>query len=337
MSKKKKKKLLISSTETEPPVLSDEQPQAETEPPGIEEQQPLVESDSSESESEIIEEPEQQQPERVPGMFQAVGVVEGTVKFSDDGTTTTITIEDKEYSLFYAPRLKKAIDALKKEVERTGTQQKLVVYPRILHFPDKTKPHQLSFQLVGFAGKLENESCPSHELETGEFKLSGLWQFIPVSRIPCISVFKNYSTQRKEYIKKQDDPSKKARYMKASHIPLKWIDALVPPFRYNPTLEKHQQAKTYFVSLKASFNPGGNIFEFESLTAPPQEKAPRFLRVSKTDKAEAERLKMKARKAAQPKSQGKKTTKPQDKNVTKSESKPMPKPVIKPKVTSTGD
>jgi len=270
-------------------------------------------------------EPNEQAPSEVAGIFQAVGVIVGAVKFGDEGKTAVITIDSKDYPLFYAPRLRKAFDALKMEVERTGEQQKIVVYPRLIHLPDRTKLHQVSFQLVAFAGNSENDSSVSQELEPFEFKLSGLWQFIPVSRIPCISVFKNYSTERKEYIKKQDDASKKARYMKASHIPLIWKDAVVPPFRFNPTLEKEQQAKTYFVSIKAKFNPRSDLFEFGSMTALPQDKAPRFLKVSKTDKAEAARVNMKARKAIQPKPH------------SKAASKPVPKPVIKPKVATNSD
>ena len=103
--------------------------------------------------------------------------------------------------------------------------------------------------------------------------------------------------------------------MKASHIPLIWKDALVPPFRFNPTLEKDQQAKTYFVSIKAKFNPRSDLFEFDSMTALPQDKAPRFLKVSKTDKAEAARVQMKTRKTTLPKPP------------SKTASKPVPKPV----------
>ncbi len=321
----------------QPPVLkkkgiaSPEKLDTEVLPEHSSERSPeALEQTESEPEEQLESEPEQQQRrEKVPGMFQAIGVVTGIVKFSDEDKTTTITIDGKEYVLFYVPRRNNALHALRRQVECTGEQlQKLVVYPHIVHFPDKTKQHLISFQLVAFAGSEENDPSPSKELESLEFKLSGLWQFIPVSRIPCISVFKNYSYERKEYIKEQDDALKKARYMKASHVPLIWKDALVPPFRFNPTLDKDQQAETYFVSIKAKFNPRGNIFEFDSMMAIPQDKAPRFLKVSKADKVEAQRTKVKARKAAQ---------KPIGKNVTKPAPKPVPKPVIKPKVATNSD
>jgi hypothetical protein len=64
--------------------------------------------------------------------FQAVGIIQGEV--TSDGDKTFVTIGEKSYGLYYASTHKKAIDALKKEIEKTGiTQQKLIVYPRITH------------------------------------------------------------------------------------------------------------------------------------------------------------------------------------------------------------
>jgi hypothetical protein len=129
---------------------------------------------------------------------------------------------------------------------------------------------------------------PPYCVEGGEFreyvKLAGLWQFIPVCRAPCISIFRNFTRDRLEYIK-QSEPERRVKFMKASHVPLFWKDAPVPPFRFNPKLDKEQQGKPIFVVLKAKFLPARNMFGFEALLAPPVEKPPKFFKARKDDKA----------------------------------------------------
>lgn len=218
-------------------------------------------------------------------IFQAIGVIVGDVNLNADGKNT-VTIGNYEYPLFYIPQKRKVFDALTKEIETTGNRTfRLVVYPKVIHFPRKEQPHSITFQLVGFDRGREKQTV-SGELEDNEFKFSGLWQFIPVCQTPCISVFRNFTRERLEYIK-QADASKKVKFMKASHLPLFWKDAPVRPFRFNPKAEKENQGHAVFVSLKAKFLPGRNVFGFVALLAPPQETAPRFLKASKKDKATA--------------------------------------------------
>lgn len=218
-------------------------------------------------------------------IFQAIGVIVGDVNLNADGKNT-VTIGNYEYPLFYIPQKRKVFDALTKEIETTGNRTfRLVVYPKVIHFPRKEQPHSITFQLVGFDRGREKQTV-SAELEDNEFKFSGLWQFIPVCQTPCISVFRNFTRERLEYIK-QADPSKKVKFMKASHLPLFWKDSPVRPFRFNPKAEKENQGHAVFVSLKAKFLPGRNVFGFVALLAPPQETAPRFLKASKKDKAAA--------------------------------------------------
>jgi hypothetical protein len=224
--------------------------------------------------------------------FQAVGLIRGDITLSED--RTSVTIAKKRYDLYYAGTHKRAYEALKKEIENTGiTQQRLIVYPKITHYPGGKQPYRLGFQLVGFVGhEASGEGLPS-ELEDLEFKISGLWQFIPVCRMPCISVFKNFNKQRLEYIKSAP-LDKKVNFMKASHIPVMWRDAPVPPFRFNPKLDKETQGKASFVQIKAKFNSTRDNFEFVSLLGIPSSEPPNYLKAGKKDKTEA----VKAKRAA---------------------------------------
>ena len=221
-------------------------------------------------------------------IFQAVGVIPGIVKFNPEGKAT-VTIESKEYPLYYSPSHRRAFDALKLQAKKNPDKlERLIVYPRVMHFPKREQNYQLSFQLLGFESPKTTEGL-TKELDDFEFRLCGLWQFIPVCQIPCISVFKNFNQERLEYIK-QAEPDWKVRFMKASHVPVLWRDAPVRPFRFNPKLDKEQQGQSTFVQVLTKFLPGGDVFGFIRMMGE-SGKAPKFLKAGKKDKAEALKIK----------------------------------------------
>jgi hypothetical protein len=227
-------------------------------------------------------------PDYSIAIFQAVGVLTGEVHFADDGQAT-MTISNKEYQLFYASSKRTAFDALKKEITATGQpRQRLIVYPKVTHFPKRDQHHQIAFQLVAF-DKGQNKNGLSEILKNNEFQLRGLWQFIPVCRIPCISVMKNFTPERLDYIKKAD-LAQKVRFLKSSHIPISWKDAPIRPFRFNPKAGK-EQGHPVFVQVKAKFLPQRNTFTFVEQLAPPSENAPKFLKASKDDKTSLQKTK----------------------------------------------
>lgn len=261
--------------------------------------------------------------------FQAIGIIQADV--TSDGDKTFMTIGDKSYGLYYASTHKKAYEALLKEISNTGiTQQKLIVYPRITHYPGGKQPYRLAFQLVGFLKKEATVDGLASVLEENEFKISGLWQFIPVCRVPCISVFKNFNKERLEFIKSAS-VEKKVNYMKASHIPVVWRDAPVPPFRFNPKLDKEAQGKASFVQIQARFNSERDNFEFVSLLGVPSDSPPNYLKAGKKDKLSAAKTKLAALKARKRSSSSvpDNNAVPQPKGAT---DKPKPKP--KPKVVA---
>ena len=294
---------------------------------------------TSPPDSDALSSSPEQNPEPVPEtvgsspassvLFQAVGIICGEI--TTDGDKTFVTIGEKSYALYYASTHKRAYEALKKEITCTGiTQQKLIVYPRITHFPGGKQPYRLEFQLAGFVGHSVSGGGIESVLQENEFKICGLWQFIPVCRVPCISVFKNFNQQRLEYIKSAP-LDKKVNFMKASHIPVLWRDSPVSPFRFNKNLDKETQGKASFVQLKARFNSANDNFEFVELLGIPCESPPNYLKAGKKDKADAARTKLAASKAR------KHSSNPiPDNNAAQQKpgatSKPKPKPKPKPKV-----
>ncbi|MBR8836439.1 MAG: hypothetical protein DSM106950_21075 [Stigonema ocellatum SAG 48.90 = DSM 106950] len=270
-----------------PPPVAPVEPQTEPEqlPAASQiEDAPLTKVASGTNEGE-----EQAQPQE-DAIFQAVGIITGDVNFNDEGKTT-VALGGKQYPLYYISSHRRAFDALKKEIEAKGnSNQRLIVYPRVMHFPKRDQPHYLSFQLIGFdSGK--NISGITKDLQDFEFRLCGLWQFIPVCQTPCISVFRNFTPERLNYIKAAE-ASTKVKFMKASHIPLIWKDAPVRPFRFNPKAEKEDQGRPVFVKVLTKFLPHRDLFGFVELLSDPTPKAPKFLKVSKADKAEALKTKL---------------------------------------------
>ena len=233
-------------------------------------------------------------PENSNAIFQAVGIIVGEVTFSDK--KAHVTIGDKTYPLYYASSHKKAYEALKIHIKKTGqSQQRLIVYPRVMHFPKKEQPYLMAFQLIGFHSERSASESPKpeqdsstidQELQDFEFKLSGLWQFIPVCQIPCITVMKNFTSERLDHIK-EASVEEKVRFMKASHLPVLWRDAPVRPFRFNPKLDKEQQGQASFVEIKVRFLTDRDVFEFCELRSRPSQTPPKFLKAGKKDKAEA--------------------------------------------------
>jgi hypothetical protein len=232
-------------------------------------------------------------------LFQAVGVIAGDVNFNDEGKAT-VAIGEKVFPLFYAPPHKRAYEALKREIKKTGVvRQRLLVYPRITHFPKREEPHSVGFQLVGFfrEGVEQDPNGITSDLSDMEFKLAGLWQFIPVCQTPCVSVFKNFTEERKEFVKAAE-VDVKVRFMKGTHVPVIWRDASVRPFRFNPKLDKEHQGQAVFVQVKAVFVPDKDVFQVLELVSTPAANPPRFLKAGKKDKLQVASNKLRAAKAA---------------------------------------
>ena len=222
--------------------------------------------------------------------FQGIGVLRGEVieEIEEERVRLYISVKTssstKKYQLFFTPRYRRSLQALKLEIKNNGNNQRLIVYPKILHLPGRDKPHQVRFQLVGFDNG-SNQGVA--ELADFEFKLAGKWQFIAVCRTPVVSIHRNFSESDLEYYKSLE-PDKRKKYAQASHVPLLWRDSPVPPFRFNPKVEKDQQGETYFVKIKAKFLPDRDLFGFDSLIGVPTTEMPKFIKFKDKTKAKPE-------------------------------------------------
>ena len=224
---------------------------------------------------------------QVNPMFQAIGILQGDVVFNENNRAV-IKIGDIEYPLLCLPlKKRKVFINLRNEIETTGiNNQRVIVYPKITHFPSKDEPYVIAFQLVGVIKNNESNKKLGIEsqLKDFEFILRGLWQFIPVCRTPCISVYKNFNQARLEWI--QRAPAfVQVKFMQGSHIPLLWKDSSSKPFRFVKDAEV--QEKPYFVAVKTRFLPQRNMFTFIEELGEALPKAPKVFKASKELKAEA--------------------------------------------------
>jgi hypothetical protein len=239
-------------------------------------------SNSEKNASEEPQSPPAIKQEETPRIFQAVGIIEGEVSFDEKGAGK-IALGGQVYNLRYLPWKKQKFLELQQQVEETGNaRQRLVVYPQVTHFPDRESQHLLYFVFVGFSTKQNKNNGILGKVGNLEFTIGGLWQFIPVCRFPVVSVFKNLTPERLEWIK-QAEAKQRVKFMKPAHLPVLWKEAPVRPFKYNPRAE--EQEKPAFVKIKAKFLPKKNAFVFESLLdSPTTENVPKFLKASKRDK-----------------------------------------------------
>lgn len=227
-------------------------------------------------------------PEDSEAIFQAVGILPGEVEFQDKGAT--VKVGKKVYLLWYAKERRNVFQALKFAVKNKGATQRLIVHPRICHFPGRDEPYQVAFQVVGFISQKPIIGCISEELKDFEFRLAGMWQFIPVCQNPVVTVLRNFNDERLAFVK-EADVLEKVRFMKSSHIPLLWSGSPIRPFRFNPKVDKEKQGSAAFIQVTAKFLPETDIFEFVALRGLPASNSPKCLKAGKADKAEALKLK----------------------------------------------
>lgn len=201
--------------------------------------------------------------------FQGLGIVEGAV--FNDGFKLFVSIDGVKFDL-YAPQKKNQafkvflIEIIKKE--KAGQVFKLLVYPRVIHFPKKDEPSIIKFQLVAFSQDDKLEKVTG--LKVGEFRFSGLWQYIPACPYPVLSVMANRVEKKKKQV-----------VIKTCHVPIDTSKLKSPSpkvFRFKKGLDGSPK----FLSLTAKFvaekeNSRWELEKFTSKLSDP----PRFVKFKK--------------------------------------------------------
>lgn len=205
--------------------------------------------------------------------FQAIGVIRSQLVINKE--RLEIVIKDQQYPLYYKDVI--IYKMLLKTIKKGGNPKEIVVYPKVKHSPEKNTMQQIGFCLLSF--RMPEHEILDHELKLDnlEFVFRGVWQFIPVCRIPVVSIYRNKSSYLKEKIDNLDEIDR-ARELKTTHLPTIW-HADISPFKYKMNgNQQNQQDDKYFVQIKAKFLPNRNCFGFKEILEKPTLEIPSFMK-----------------------------------------------------------
>jgi hypothetical protein len=225
--------------------------------------------------------------------FQAVGVISGDVQF--ESTSASIKIGNNKYKLCFS---KVGMFQQLKKAAKSNNIKRLVVYPILTHFPGQTA-HKISFDVIGFRGSKENSNTTDLDkrLDDLEFKICGIWQYIPVCKTPCISVFRNFTDNLVATLGKCT-AIEKALLTKTNHVPVNVygsnLSFLPKAYRFIKPREGEKQNvySPFFVSTKVRFDPQNDGFTFVELLCPPSTKSPKYIKLQKEEKAAAAKARL---------------------------------------------
>ncbi len=214
---------------------------------------------------------QKKQPATKPPIFQALGTMIATPYFQDK--RSYIKINGDEYNLLpVGGKHYQSYMKLKEELGKNGSSPMFLrVYPKAT-FDYKTSQPRLAFSLVNFS-----HNCEKINEQPQGFMLRGIWQYIPHSKTPVITIYRNH--EQKVHFKNLSK-SQQLSFAQPLHIPVVW-DAPVEPFKFNPEAEKDSQMPRYFVEVRAIFKDG--LYVVEEMLREPTLKIPKFIKVSKKE------------------------------------------------------
>ncbi len=189
-------------------------------------------------------------------IFQAIGTLQGKPEEDKENPGQFfIRLGGKRYGLFIAGYRYQAW--LKQIAAHPDQTLFLRVYPKCLMIP--RKPPKIYFQVAAWEAENPWEEQP------GQFRLKGIWQFVPQVRTPVISIYRNHNAS---------DPKGK---FKATHIPvLMRRDDESAPFRFNPKIAKEDLPPRWFIQGLFKFIPSRDSFGFSEDLEPPTKKIPYY-------------------------------------------------------------
>ncbi len=222
--------------------------------------------------------PKQQLKEEAP-MFQALGKMVLTPYLKDDDLK--IELNGLEYDLLYASDFTfTAHRKLRQELKNNGSRKMLLkLYPNT-RFSNKSEPVKLSFIKGSFDKKYQtNRKYPE------KFKLRGIWQYIPQSPTPVISIYRNIDQLGE--LKKLNE-KQQSKFVRPHHIPVRWDDAPVAPFKYAPEVEKEAQMPRYFVEVRAIIFEG--VYVVQEMLKEPTLDIPTHIKAEKLKEYDLENI-----------------------------------------------
>jgi len=190
--------------------------------------------------------------------FQALGTIEAE-RVEVVERRIIITVGSKEYRGWIEP---KQFSGLMRYLEERGEKPiYLRVYPKTLSTPEQPLSLQGWQIVIGIKGLSPQE-------KVNHFVIRGVWQYIPQSESPVMTVYRNQTS---------NDPTGK---YKATHLPVLMEREDCQAFKYDS--KGTQKRKRYFIQGLFQFDPSTNLFIWKEDLEPPTLKIPPYLRADKT-------------------------------------------------------
>ena len=191
--------------------------------------------------------------------FQALGTIEAE-RVEVVERQMIITVDSKEYRGWIEPR---QFSGLMRYLEERGEKPiYLKVYPKTFSTPEQPLSLQGWQIVIGKKGLSPQE-------KVNHFVIRGVWQYIPQSESPVITVYRNQTA---------DDPTGK---YKATHLPIVMEREDCQAFKYDP--EANRKRKRYFIQGLFQLDPSSNLFIWKEDLEPPTLKIPPYLKADKTN------------------------------------------------------
>ena len=190
--------------------------------------------------------------------FQALGTIEAE-RVEVVERRIIITVGSKEYRGWIEP---KQFSGLMRYLEERGEKPiYLRVYPKTSSTPEQPLSLQ-GWQIVIGIKELSPQEKVNH------FVIRGVWQYIPQSESPVMTVYRNQTS---------NDPTGK---YKATHLPVLMEREDCQAFKYDS--EGTRKRKRYFIQGLFQFDPSSDLFIWKEDLEPPTLKIPPYLRADKT-------------------------------------------------------
>jgi hypothetical protein len=190
--------------------------------------------------------------------FQALGTIEAE-RVEVVERKIIITVGSKEYRGWIESR---QFSGLMRYLEERGEKPiYLKVYPKTFSTPEQPLCLQGWQIVIGKKGLSPQE-------KVNHFVIRGVWQYIPQSESPVMTIYRNQTA---------DDPTLK---YKATHLPIVMEREDCKAFKYDP--EAKQKRKRYFIQGLFQFDPSSNLFIWKEDLEPPTLKIPPYLKADKT-------------------------------------------------------
>ena len=192
--------------------------------------------------------------------FQAVGLLKA-VPEKDELLGWAISLNGVKHRIFIPPHLYRTW--LKKMNSHDGSCLYLRVYPK--SYMAKKQEPSIFFQVVSWQDENEKKEA------INSFTLKGLWQFIPQSRLPVLTVYRN---------KKSIDVTN--RY-KANHLPVLMRREDCRPYRFSKN-ETKESIQRYFIQGEFAYLPDRQAFGHKGDHSSPVTDTPRYKKPQKFTK-----------------------------------------------------